>query len=86
MNDKLWVFGGVKEEDFYSDVYYAEDYQSALEHYDYVVEETGNGKKTKTLWPVQCIILNTVLVKSNWVIHKTRGQLRGRGFSQMTIL
>ena len=82
MNDKLWVFGGVKEEDFYSDVYYAEDYQSALEHYDYVVEETGNGKKTKTLWTV----CNTVLVKSNWVIHKPRGQLRREGFSQMTIL
>ena len=63
MDDKLWVFGGVKEEDFYTDVYYAEDYQSALEHYDYVVEETGNGKKTNKHYG-PCLY-NTVLVKSN---------------------
>lgn len=45
MDDTLWVFGGVKEEDFYTDVYNTEDYQSTekvLEYYDYFVEETGN--------------------------------------------
>ena len=46
MNDTLWVFGGVKEEDFYNDNYYDDEVQheSNLEHYDYVVEQTGNGK------------------------------------------
>ena len=47
MDDTLWVFGGVKEEDFYTDVYNTEDYQSTekvLEYYDYFVEETGNGR------------------------------------------
>ena len=46
MNDTLWVFGGVKEEDFYNDNYYEDvlQHESNLEHYDYVVEQTGNGK------------------------------------------
>ena len=49
MDDTLWVFGGVKEEDFYTDVYNTEDYQSTekvLEYYDYFVEETGNGRSS----------------------------------------
>ena len=47
MNETLWVFGGVKEEDFYNYDNYYEDalvHESNLEHYDYVVEQTGNGK------------------------------------------
>lgn len=53
LDDKLWVFGGVVEEDFYQNRaindnidYY--DNQIQHEYYDYVVEETGNGNYFKS--------------------------------------
>lgn len=39
LNGKLWVFGGVVEEDFY------QNNEDGIDYYDYMIEETGNGKK-----------------------------------------
>merc|ERR1711976_21978 len=45
LGTKVWVFGGVIEEDYYDSYYITKESEaepSQLDYYDYVIEETGN--------------------------------------------